>query len=129
MIDPDNGVTPENHFDFLLKFLRKQEEVLEKLEQLRITDKVEKPDKTANRFEKRHAFTRTIKKDSDGCAVCGAVNHKDKIYFCKKFKELKLAKMKAVVRKIGAWKKCLGCHEADSDCRNTFLCKNRDCRK
>lgn len=62
MIDPDNGVTPENHFDLLLK-LRKQEDVLEKLEQLRITHKVERQDKSEKRFEKRHASARNTKKD------------------------------------------------------------------
>ncbi len=129
MTDPNNGVIPENHFDLLLKFLKKQEDVLEKLEQLRITDKVERPDKSENRFEGRHASTRTTKKGSDGgCTVCGAVNHKDKIFFCKKFKELKLAEKRAALRRIGACKKCLGCHEGDTNCRDTFLCKNRDCR-
>ncbi|XP_048067116.1 uncharacterized protein LOC125280555 [Megalobrama amblycephala] len=130
MIDPHNGVTSGNHFDLLLKFLKKQEDILEKLEQLRITDKVERPDKAENRFERRYASTRTTKKDSDGgCTVCGALNHKDKIFFCKKFKELKLAEKKAALRKIGACKKCLGCHEGDRNCRDTFLCKNRDCRR
>lgn len=61
MIDPDNGVTTENHFDLLLK-LRKQEDILEKLEQLRITYKVERLDKSENRFEKRHTSTRNTKK-------------------------------------------------------------------
>ncbi len=108
MTDPNNGVIPENHFDLLLKFLKKLEDVLEKLEQLRITDKVERPDKSENRFEGRHASTRTTKKGSvGGCTVCGAVNHNDKIFFCKKFKELKLAEKRAALRRIGHVKSAL----------------------
>lgn len=34
MVNPSNGVTPDNHFDTLLKFLKTQEEIMEKLEQL-----------------------------------------------------------------------------------------------
>lgn len=33
MVNPDNGVTSENHFDKLLKFLENQEEILDRLEQ------------------------------------------------------------------------------------------------
>lgn len=40
-----------------------------------------------------------------------------------------MAEKKAAVRTIGACKKCLGCHEVDADFRDTFFCKNRDCRK
>ena len=29
MVEPTNGVTPDNHFDRLLKFLKNQEEILE----------------------------------------------------------------------------------------------------
>ena len=34
MVNPGNGITPGNHCDSLLKFLKTQEEILEKLEQL-----------------------------------------------------------------------------------------------
>lgn len=37
MLDPSNNVTSDNHFDTLLKFLKKQEDILERLEQLKVT--------------------------------------------------------------------------------------------
>lgn len=33
------------------------------------------------------------------------------------------------VKKLGACKKCLGCHEGEDDCKDTYLCRNRDCKK
>lgn len=42
MTNPRNGVTPENHFDGLLKFLKTQEEILEKLEQLGVARETRK---------------------------------------------------------------------------------------
>ncbi|KAL1250804.1 hypothetical protein QQF64_018600 [Cirrhinus molitorella] len=33
------------------------------------------------------------------------------------------------VGKLGACKRCLVCHEDDSECKDTYLCRNRDCRK
>ncbi len=67
MMDTANTITPVNHFDELLRFLQKQEE---KLEQLRISEREEKPERKS---EKTYTFTRTTKKDSTevGCIVCG----------------------------------------------------------
>lgn len=40
MVNPANGVTPDNHFDSLLfLFLKTQDEILEKLEQLGVSEK------------------------------------------------------------------------------------------
>ncbi|XP_073797048.1 uncharacterized protein [Danio rerio] len=128
MTDPANNITPDKHFDELLQFLQKQEEVLERLEQLRISERVEKPER---KFEKNYAFTRTTKKDSTeaGCIVCGAEKHRDRIFFCRKFKDLKLTEKKSIIRKLGACKKCLGVHEDDSRCSDNYLCRNKDCKK
>jgi len=52
---PENGVTPVNHFNALLKFLKEQEEILESLEQLKITETSEKMEKPQNRFERKYA--------------------------------------------------------------------------
>ncbi len=41
MVDPRNGVTPDNHFDILLTFLKTQENILEKLDQLGVGEKPE----------------------------------------------------------------------------------------
>lgn len=55
MVEPANNVTADNHFDMLLRFLKNQEDILERLEQLRIVDKIDKPDK---KNERRFASTR-----------------------------------------------------------------------
>lgn len=122
MFDPSNGVEEDNHFDALLKFLKRQEEILEKLEQLRVTDRPE------NKFEK-YASTRATKTSTseNGCAVCGDERHKDKIFFCKKFRGLELSEKRAAVKKTGACKKCLGCHEDYGKCMDNYLCSNKNC--
>lgn len=45
MVNPGNAITPDNHFDSILKFLKTQEEILEKLEHLGVS---EKPDGSKN---------------------------------------------------------------------------------
>lgn len=52
MVDPSNNVTQENHFDSLLKFLKTQEEIMEKLEQLEASERTEKPER---RSEKKYS--------------------------------------------------------------------------
>ena len=78
----------------------------------------------------KYASTRTTKKGGleDVCVVCGDGRHSDKIFFCRKFKGLKLQEKNAVVKKLGACRKCLGCHEDDGYCRDTFLCRNKELR-
>ncbi|KAM4521343.1 uncharacterized protein PAE49_002487, partial [Odontesthes bonariensis] len=127
MVEATNGVTPGNHFDMLLKFLKNQEEILERLEQLTIVDKVEKTDR---KQERKFASTRATRKDVDEvCGICGGDGHANKIYFCKKFKGLKLQEKKTALKKLGACKKCLGYHDADGYCRDNFLCRNPDCKR
>ena len=90
MVDPKNSVKAENHFDMLLTFLKSQEDVLERLEQLRVVDK-EKTDR-ADRYGKKLGSTRTTKKEEiDVCGVCGDGGHTNKIYYCRKFRRLALA--------------------------------------
>nr|XP_054591718.1 uncharacterized protein LOC129156104 [Nothobranchius furzeri] len=124
MVNAHNNVTPDNHFDNLLKFLKTQEEILEKLEQLGVT---EKPDRQESKIEKRFASTRSIKQG--GCVVCGDERHKEKIFFCKRFKELKLPEKMNAIKKLGACKRCLGCHREEDDCLGNYLCRNKDCGK
>ena len=124
MVNPENAITPDNHFDSLLKFLKTQEEILEKLEQLGVG---EKPDKKVDYTEKKYASTRSTTKG--GCVVCGDEKHREKIFFCKRFKELKPNEKLNAVEKLGACKKCLGCHDDDGECKDTYLCKNWDCRR
>ncbi|XP_073732568.1 uncharacterized protein [Misgurnus anguillicaudatus] len=128
MVNHTNGVTQDNHFDMLLDFLKKQEEIFERLDYLRMP---EKPDKVERKFNKKYASTKATKKEDseDGCIICRDEKHKDRIFFCKKFKGLKLSEKEAAVKKIGACRECLGCHKFDDSCRDTYLCRNADCKK
>ncbi len=58
MVNPRNGVTPDNHFDILLTFLKTQEDILEKLDQLGVG---EKPEKKAMYLEKKYATTKSTR--------------------------------------------------------------------
>lgn len=131
MIEPRNNVTSDNHFDMLLKFLKNHEEILERLEQLKTVEKMEKPDRSDKKFERKIASTRTTKKGEpdDVCGVCGDSGHNNEILFCRKFRGLKLPEKKTALKKLGACRKCLGCHEEDGHCRDTFLCRNKDCKR
>lgn len=98
MVNSSNGVTPDNHFDSLLKFLKTQEEIMEKLEQLGGGDK---PEKQQRKFERNYASTRSTRKVG-GCIVCGDERHREKIFFCKRFKELKPAEKGAGCEETGS---------------------------
>lgn len=131
MVEPKNNVTPDNHFDMLLKFLKNQQGILERFEQLKIVDKV---DKAERKQERRFASTRAMKKDDwdddvEVCSICGDGGHANKIYFCKKFKSLKLSEKKTALKKLRACRKCLGHHDTDGYCRDNFLCRNPDCKR
>lgn len=123
MVNPTNAVTPDNHFDKLLSYLKTEEEVLERLEQLGVG---EKPDKRPADF-KKYASTRSTSKE--GCVVCGDERHAEKLFFCKKFKVLKVKDKLSAVERLGACTKCLECHDEDSTCKDTYLCKKPGCRR
>lgn len=117
---------PDKRFDSLLNFLKSQESIYEQLDQLRD----EEPPRKEIRPEQRQARTRTSNQSSSylsGCVVCGDIKHKKKLYFCKKFRVLKLAEKKDAVRKLGACWKCLEVHDDDIHCKTSFLCKNPEC--
>ena len=79
---------------------------------------------------RKWASTRTTKKANleEACVVCGDGGHTDRIYFCRRFRGLAVPDKEAAVGKLGACRRCLGCHE-DGYCRDYFLCRNRDCKK
>nr|XP_043874409.1 uncharacterized protein LOC122764147 isoform X1 [Solea senegalensis] len=131
MFEPRNNVTSDNHFDMLLKFLKSQEEILERLEQLRTVEKMEKSDLPDKKYDRKIASTKTTKKEEldEVCGICGDSGHNNKIFFCRKFKKLKLPEKKAVLRKLGACRRCLGNHDEEGYCRDTFLCRNKDCKR
>ncbi|XP_049606772.1 uncharacterized protein [Syngnathus scovelli] len=117
---------PEKRFDSLLTFLKNQESIYEQLDKLRD----EEPSFRRERPEQRQARTRASSQSSShlsGCIICGDSKHKRKLYFCKKFRVLRLTEKKKAVRKLGACWKCLEIHDGDNHCRTTFLCKNPEC--
>lgn len=124
MVNPGNRVTPDNHFDSLLTFLKTQEEILEKLDQLSVSEKSEKK---PTYLEKKYASTKTTRKG--GCVVCGDEKHREKIFFCKRFKELKPSERLNSVEKLGACRRRLICHVEDEECTDTYLCRNGDCKR
>ncbi len=92
----------DKRFDYL-KFHQGQEAIYEKLDQLR--EEEPKP-----KSEPRQARTRTSTQLSDQaqrCVVCGDCKHKKRLYFCQKFRTLKMSEKRDAVRKRGACKKCL----------------------
>jgi len=123
---PVNEVTPEGHFDALLKFLKNEEVVLEALVQLRPSEVFEKPSKPEWK-----AFTRATGKDASGeeCSVCGDEKHGGKIFFCKKFKALSLAEKRDIVKRNEACQRCLASHQKDGECSDRFLCRKKCCQK
>lgn len=124
MINPRNGVTPDNHFDSLLTFLKTQEDVLERLDQLGMS---EKPEKKPTYLEKKYASTKSTRKGE--CVVCVDERHSEKIFFCKRFKELKPSEKLIAVEKLGACRRCLICHSKEEECVDKYLYRNRDCKR
>ncbi|XP_056127200.1 uncharacterized protein LOC130104596 [Rhinichthys klamathensis goyatoka] len=115
----------DKRFDYLFKFLQGQEAIYEKLDQLREEEPKPKP-------EPRQARTRTstqLSNQAQGCVVCGDGKHKKRIYFCQKFRALKLSEKRDAVRKLGACKKCLEIHNEGDCCKSEFLCRRPDCRE
>lgn len=114
------AVQNQNCFDILLTFLKAQEKIYEKLDQL----KEEEPSR------KEHTRTRTAKASSEpaGCIVCGDIKHRTKLYFCRKFTtNLRPSEKRNAVMKLGACSRCLEVHGA-KHCKATFLCKNTECK-
>ncbi|XP_054611256.1 uncharacterized protein LOC129169152 [Dunckerocampus dactyliophorus] len=121
----EEASSPEERFDMLLKFLRSQEKIYEQLDQLRDDD----PSRRESRVPQKHARTKTTNSSSSqaSCVVCGERGHRKRLYYCKKFKALKIAEKKEAVKKIGACGRCLEVHDDDAECKTTFLCKSEGC--
>lgn len=113
MLNPTNNVTADTHFDSLFKYLKTQEAILKKLEQMKVSKQSER--KTNAR--------------KGGCVVCGNETHREKIFFCKRFKKLHFDEKLNAVEKLGACRRCLMCHAQDDECTDTYLCWNRDCNR
>lgn len=117
MVNPANDVTPDTlirhsyHFDNLLKFLKTREEILEKLEQLGVSEKPEKKLHT-----EKYASTWSTRKS--GCVVCGDEKHREKIFFCK-------CKWKSCEHVRNAWYAMMKVVNV----KIIYLCRNKDCKK
>lgn len=130
--DPASGFSPRNHFDCLLQYLKRQEDILEELDQLQLQPSpVNKPE----RLREKKAFTRATSGNpqknspSNSCIVCGDDVHAGKLFACKVFKRLNLSSKKTHLKKEGACFKCLRHHGEDGSCTLKYLCSKDDCRR
>lgn len=114
MLNPTNNVTPDSHFDSLLKYLKTQEAVLEKPDQPTVS---------------KQLLNKTTYARKGGCVVCGNKRHREKLFFCKRFKKLHFGEKVNAVEKLGACKRCLKCHSQKDECTDIYLCQNRDCER
>ena len=134
--DPASGFLPRNHFDCLLEFLKKQEDILEELDQLQLSSTTEYPEKSREvKYKEKKAFTRAASgnapKDShpSSCIACGDEEHAGRLFVCKTFKKLNLSTKRAQLKKAGTCFKCLRAHGEDGSCTTKFLCSKEDCRR
>ncbi|XP_077470984.1 uncharacterized protein LOC144085517 [Stigmatopora argus] len=128
MTNRANGVTPDNHIDSLLRYLKDQEEILERAEQLNTPLKPKRRSGEPRPNEpRRYASTKSTSKG--GCVVCGEEGHGEKLFFCKAFKNLKPKDKLSAIERLGACKKCLGCHKDERDCSDTYLCRKQSCKR
>lgn len=131
--DPASGFSSRNHFDCLLQYLKKQEDILEELDQLQLSS-TDYPEKSRDRYKEKKAFTRSTSgnapKDSQAssCITCGDEEHAGRLFACKVFKKLNLSSKKTQLTKAGACLKCLRAHGEDG-CTQKFLCSKEDCRR
>lgn len=89
--DPASGFSSRNNFNCLLQYLKRQEDILEELDQLQLQPNPgDKPEK----FKEKKAFTRTTSgntqrnSQSNFCIVCGDDVHAGILFACKIFKRL-----------------------------------------
>ncbi|XP_060783164.1 uncharacterized protein LOC132890373 [Neoarius graeffei] len=130
--DVSNAVDRYNRFDKLLAYLKSQEAMYEKLDQLK--DGVE-PAKDKTKFLKQARTKATnspaVSSNSDaaGCIICGDPKHRRKLYFCRKFRtDLKPSEKRDAAQQLGACKRCLEVHTGESCKKTTYLCGNPECK-
>lgn len=130
--DPGSGFSPRNHFDCLLQYLKKQEDILEELDQLQPSP-ADYTERSSEKRKERRAFTKATsgnaQKGSQPCITCGDNEHGGRLFACKVFKKLNLTGKKAHLRRAGACFKCLHIHGDDGGCTNRYLCSKVDCQK
>ena len=139
--EPTHGFAQQNHFECLLLFLKRQEVILEELDQLEASfgEKTPLEKRPVDTPEKRvrKAFSRATagqrgspwKPPLSSCTACGDEAHAGRLFACRTFRELDLAKRKAHLRTYGVCNRCLSTHSKDGRCNSGFLCSKADCRK
>lgn len=85
---------------------------------------MEKTDCCNRKYERKITSTKTAKKGLMRYVVSAVI-----VGTTTKSSSVKSLKDKAVLRKLGACRKCLGCHDEGGYCRDTFLCRNKDCKR
>lgn len=128
-------------FPCLLQFLKKQEAILEELEQLELSleegsssAKVmsENPGKVVKKaFSKATSGQRVAQSKSwlDSCTACADGTHAGRLFVCKVFRKMDLHTRKAHLKSHGGSHRCLCFHSKDGRCNPKFLCAKTDCRK
>lgn len=136
-----NGFGPINHFNCLLRFLKKQEAILEELDLLEaspgegsssvkgLADKPERGVKKA--FSKATLGQRGSqpKPRLGSCAACADETHAGRLFACKAFREMDHQRRKAHLKTHGICNRCLCFHLKDGHCNPKFLCSKMDCHK
>lgn len=129
--DPASGFSPRNHFDCLMEYLKKQEDILEELDQLQPSSK-DYTERSQEKSREKKAFTKatSIQKGSlpSSCITCGDEKHAGRLFACKAFKKLNLSSKRAQLKKSGVCLKCLRIHNEDGCCTERFLCSKEDCQ-
>lgn len=124
--------SPLNHFDCLLRFLKKQEEILEELDQLEPASAEKGTSEKVIDSLGKTAFTKSTvgQKEHQDCIVCGEISHPGRLFACKIFRDQDLQGKRAYVRKLELCWKCLRSHsKGDKGCTTRFLCPKVDCRR
>lgn len=122
-------------------FLKKQEAILEDLDQLEVSPGEGNPsvrvllDKPEKGFKKAFSKATSGQRGSpskphlDSCTACTDKNHAGRLFACKVFREMDLQRRKAHQKTHGVCHRCLCFHPKDGRCNPKFLCSKTDCHK
>lgn len=130
--DPASRFSSHNHFDYLLQYLKRQEGILEELDNLQPQPSpVNKPEwlREKKAFTKATSGNTQKNSPSNSCIVCGDDVHAGRLFACKVFKRLNLSRKNTYLKKEGVCFKCLHHHGEDGSCTLKYLCSKEDCRR
>ena len=137
-----NGFAPPNHFDCLLRFLKKQEAILEELDLLEASPGEWSPSVRGPADKQERGAKKAFSKATSGqrgsqstgsclgsCTACADETHAGRLFACKAFREMDLQRRKAHLKTHGGCNRCLCFHLKDGRCNPKFLCSKMDCRR